>query len=324
MKLQICAEIEGLFLLKEKVTAKLYPYEFVLFQNNDKRYISVTKPVKNYMEFAPKMFVKNGVVNIEATKPELYKDLEDWLYYIEAMGAFNFEVSKTHFDELEVIWICENEEEKRLIPITSIKRTRQVRKAEKHVTNDNLFNLVFYRKKLPESYIPYTYYRQAKVFFDNNNYYFAFINYFMMLEFCFAEGNFRKREMTTKFKKSNLLKLCILASLTILKSNDKDENYKWLSYECKSKQKNLDFEGIVHLLVEYRGLLSHASERSKKYLFEDFKLRPLAFITGLICFWLCGYIQVYSCSNEEQRTTLMQKRIKELEIGLKEDGLTSF
>ena len=180
MKLRLCAEIEGLFLLQEKVTAKLFPYEFEIFPKDGKRYISVTKPVKNYMEFAPKVFVKDGVVNVEATKHEVYEDLEDWLYYIEAMGAFDFEVSKIHVDELEVIWICENEEEERLIPITSHKRTRQVKKAKKHVTNDNLFNLVFYRKMLPESHIPFTYYRQAKNYFDNANYYFAFVNYFMM------------------------------------------------------------------------------------------------------------------------------------------------
>lgn len=31
MKLQICAEIEGLFLIKEPIVAKLYPYEFDIF-----------------------------------------------------------------------------------------------------------------------------------------------------------------------------------------------------------------------------------------------------------------------------------------------------
>ena len=318
MKLQLCAEIEGLFLLPETVTAKLFPYEFEIFQKDNKRYISVTKPVKNYLEFAPKMFVKDGVVNVEATKPELYKDLEDWLYYIEAMGAFDFEVSKIHVDELEVIWVCETEEEKGVIPITSLKRTRQKRKAEKRVTNDNLFNLVFYRKMLPETHIPFSYYRQAKAFFENSNYYFAFINYFMMLEFCFAEGKFHKKEMNDKFLNAILLKLCTLATISILKSNDNGGNYEWLFSECKSRQKDLDFNGVIYVLIEYRGLLSHASHRSKQYLFDDFKLRPLAYITGLICFWLCGYIEIYSCSNEETKNRQMLNRIDELERRLKE------
>lgn len=318
MKIRLCAEIEGQFLFQEKVTAKHYPYEFELFQKDGKRYISITKPVKNYLEFAPKVSIIDGVVNVEETKREVYKDLEDWLYYIEAMGAFDFEVSKIHVDELEVIWICENEEEERFIPIISHKRTRQVKKARKHVTNDNLFNLVFYRRMLPESHIPFTYYRQAKNYFDNGNYYFAFINYFMMLEFCFAEGKFHKQRMTEKFLKANLLKLCVLATLSILKLEDNAGNYEWLVSECKSKQKELDFEGVIYVLIEYRGLLSHATERSKIFLFNSSKLRPLAFIIGLICYWLCGYIEIYSCSNEETKNRLMLNRIDELEKGLKE------
>ena len=111
MKLQICAEIEGLFLIKEPIVAKSYPYDFDIFCNNGKYFISITKPVKNYEEYVPKMFRKDGVTTIVATNPKIYKDLIDWLYYIESMGAFNFEVSKIHFEELEVKWIYETEEE---------------------------------------------------------------------------------------------------------------------------------------------------------------------------------------------------------------------
>ena len=82
MKLQICAEVEGLFLLENRVEANLYPYEFSLFLKDGKRYISVTKPVEDFIKYAPKMYVKDGVPNIEATNPEIYKDMEEWLYYI--------------------------------------------------------------------------------------------------------------------------------------------------------------------------------------------------------------------------------------------------
>ena len=316
MKLQLCAEIEGQFLLKEKVTAKFFPYEFVLFSRGEKRYISVTKPVKDYVGYTPKVFFKDGLVHIEATNPEIYKDLEDWLYYIEALGSFDFEVSKIHIDELEVNWICENDEEMGLIPITSLKRKRQEREAEKYVTENNLSNIVIFRRMLPEAHIPFSYYRQAKAFFDDNNYYFAFINFFMMLEFCFAGGKFLKKDITNNFKKSNLLKLCVLSAISMIKANELSGNYSWLLSECKSREKEVNYEGIIYILVEYRGLLSHASERSKAYLFNDSKLRPLAFITSMICFLLSGYIQVYSCSNEESKNQMMLERINKLKIEL--------
>ena len=106
---------------------------------------------------------------MEATKLEIYKDMEEWLYYIEAMGAFNFEVVKIHTDELEVKWIYETEEEKGTIPVTSLKRNKQKGKAGKYLVNSNLSNLILFRKVLPEAHIPFSYYLQAKVFFDNDN-----------------------------------------------------------------------------------------------------------------------------------------------------------
>lgn len=312
MRLQICAEIEGVFLLKDKVEAKLYPYEFCIFAKDDKRYISVTKPVKDYMPYAPKMYVKDGITQIEATKPEIYRDMEEWLYYIEAMGAFNFEVSKIHIDELEINWIYEKEDEKGRIPITSLKRNKVERKAEKHVSNSNLSNLVLFRRMLPEAHIPFTYYRHAKVFFNQSNFYFAFINYFMMLEFCFADGKFQKKDVMNKFTKSNLLKLCVLTAISMIRDNDRGGNYAWLESECDLRQKDVNYEGIIYILIEYRGLLSHASDRSKTFLFSDFKLRPIAFIISMTCFILCGYIQVYSCSSEDSKNKMMLKRIDKL------------
>ena len=316
MKLQICAEIEGYFLLKDRIDAKLYPYDFSIFSKGGKHYISVTKPVNDYMEFAPKVYNKNGILNIEATKPEIYKDMEDWLCYIEAMGAFNFEVSKIHTDELEVNWIYESEEEKGSIPITSLKRNKQKREAEKYISNNNLSNLVIFRRMLPEAYIPFSYYRQAKVFLDGSNYYFAYINYFMMLEFCFADGKFQKKEVTHNFLVSNLLKLCVLSALSMIKKNDCGDNYAWLLSECKLRQKDVNFEGIIYILVEYRGLLSHASERSKVFLFDSMKLRPLASTISMICFLLCGYLQVYCCSSEESKNIMILERIDKLSIEL--------
>lgn len=312
MKLQICAEIEGLFLLKDKVEAKLYPYEFCIFSKENKRYISVTKPVKDYMSYAPKMYVKDGIPQIEATRPEIYRDMEEWLYYIEAMGAFNFEVSRIHIDELEVNWIYENEDEKGQIPVISLKRNRVERKSEKYVSNRNLSNLVIFRRMLPEAHIPFTYYRHAKAFFDQSNFYFAFINYFMMLEFCFADGKFQKKTVMNNFLKSNLLKLCVLTAISMIKDNDRGGNYVWLKSECDSRQKDMNYDGIIYILVEYRGLLSHASDRSKTFLFRDFKLRPIAFIISMICFLLCGYIQVYSCSSEESKNKMILEQIDKL------------
>lgn len=313
MRIQIIAEIEGLFLLDKPVNAKLYPYDFSIYEENSKRYISISKPIKNYQEVAPRFSVKNGIPKIIATKYEAYKDMEQWLVYIEAMGAFNFEIERIHIDELEVKWICETVEEQGTIPILSLKRHREDKKASKHLHDSNLSNLVIFRKALPEAYIPFSYYRQAKNFFYKNDYYFAFINYFMMLEFLFADGQFQQAKVISKFKEAKLLELCILSALNMLKTNNENgTNYTCLLEECQKRQKELNFEGIIYVLVQFRGLLSHASEKSKSYLVDAEKLRPMTFFISLVCFYLCGYMQVYCCSSDENKSRLISERINEL------------
>lgn len=43
MKLQICAEIEGRFVLKSKVEAKLKPFDSEIFEKEGRYFISITK-----------------------------------------------------------------------------------------------------------------------------------------------------------------------------------------------------------------------------------------------------------------------------------------
>lgn len=92
-----------------------------------------------------------------------------------------------------------------------IKETyREEKKASKHLCDSNLSNLIIFRNALPEAYIPFSYYRQAKIFFYKNDYYFDFINYFIMLEFVFADGQFQQAKVISKFKEAKLLELCWL------------------------------------------------------------------------------------------------------------------
>lgn len=285
--------------MKEKVEARQGLYEFCIFQEKGKRYISVSKPVKDYLKYAPKVCKKGGSLCILDTDPDLYNDMLDWLLYIEATGSFSYGVDRIHVDELEVSWICENEEEERQIPILATKREIRKSTADKYLSSNNLLNLVMYRSESPNIHIPFSYYRQGKVAFDSNNYYFAFINFFMMLEYCFANGEFHKKQMLFEFSKSQLLKSCVDSTISMIQSlGNENLNYTWILSECEKRQRSFDFEGVIYVLVEYRGLLSHASKRSKDYLLNDIELRPLAFITNLICQFLCGRIQIYSVKFE--------------------------
>lgn len=314
MKLQICAEVEGHFMLKDKVSAKLYPYEFSIFEKQGKKYISVTKPVENYMEYAPKVYKKNGQLGIELTKEGIYQDLLEWLFCIESVGAFNFEIQKIHRKELEVNWICETDDEKKLIQVPSARRKIETSKQGKYVTDSNLMNLVLFRRTMPEAHIPFGYYRQGVCFFEQEEYLFAFINFYMMLEFCFADGKTQKIDVTKKFLGSQLLELCVLQVISLIR--DDHRNFTWMQNECKRHDKQFDFNGVVFLFIDYRGLLSHATIRSKPYFSNDQSIRPLTFFISRVCYQLCGNIEIFSTLSNEQKNIHFQKDIEKLKIEL--------
>ena len=92
------AEIEADMIVTEPVTAKLYPYEFEVYKEKDKLWLKVSKPVKDYEAYLPKMFTENGAVNIVIGKNDIFKDLLEWLQYIEAMGSFNIQINRVYWD----------------------------------------------------------------------------------------------------------------------------------------------------------------------------------------------------------------------------------
>ena len=69
----------------------------------------------------------------------------------------------------------------------------------------------------------------------------------------------------------------------MLKQNNKHLN--WTKQALKIYSKDFDIEGIIHLLVEYRGKLSHFSmgKTNMKNPFNDVGYESLAYLAMCIC-----------------------------------------
>ena len=188
-------------------------------------------------------------------------------------------------------------------------RTPQERGHKKKLTDSNLFNVVVYRRQLKDLYIPFTYFKEGQRFFHGCNYYFSFINFFMMLEYCFSGGKFKTSEMIKNFKDSKVLKLSILQFLAMSSMQQGDSIFGWLEKECKHYNKLLDFDGMVFLLVTIRGELAHASVKSEKRYRDDNELRSLVVATSTICYLVCGHLQIYGFTNEQTKNDILNKSI---------------
>lgn len=318
MKIAIKSELEADMVITAPVIAKLYPYEFEVYKENGKLWLKVSKPVRDYERFLPKVFSKDGILNIAIGSEDIFKDLIEWLQYIEAMGAFNIQIKRVYWDRPVFCWIAETEEEHLQTPLSEYKRTPKSGITPKRLTEHNLSNIVIYRRQLQDIYIPFVYYKEGKRFFDNFNYYFAYINYFMMLEYCFADGKFHKNEVIEKFKNAQLLQLCILEFLTMPDLRRGELIWDTLEKECELRHKKLDVDGVIYVMLTLRGELSHASSKSETRYRNDEVLRPFVVAISTICFLLCGHLQIYSFTSEVRKKELIAQNITKLSAMLGE------
>jgi hypothetical protein len=303
MRLEVQAIIIGDFVISEPVIANYHPYEFKISKDEKNHYISVSKKVTDYKDYITKYEgASNGVPQFRLTPYEIYEDMISWLQYIESMGAFNIGVKSIDWNESKITWIPEIEEEQGIMPLLSHQRQFDKKKPPRRLSQSNLSMLITHRRFLKEIYVPFTYFRIGKNLFDERKYYFAFINFFMMLEYCFANGKFKQDAVINEFNKSHILNKSISSALEIFtKHGNNQAHLKWLKNECVRLKVKLNNEGIILLLVKYRGELSHASKISEKYLFHDDKLFSLSFVANLICFLVCGNLQIGNCLFGQQK-----------------------
>lgn len=301
MRLEVQAIIEGGFIINSPVTVKLHPYDLLIFQENNTYFISISKKVADYEKYMTKCIYDNGIPTISLTKYEIYKDIIELLQYIESSGSFNIDIKKIGWDEPQITWIPEIKEERGIMPLLSHQRNKDKSKKPKLLRSQSLMNILMYRKMLRENHIPFTYYKQAKNLFEEQSYYFAYINYFMMLEYCFGNGKFKKDALLKAFKSSGLLMKSVKTAFELLNKKGSDNNRKWLREECKRRNKNYDENSLIDIFVEYRGIISHACKKSEKYLYNDRELFSITFILSLVCFLVCGNLQISKFMSEEQR-----------------------
>lgn len=311
MRLRVTAEVKGDIFLKEKISTQFYIYTFNVFKENESFFISVEKSVSNYLDDIPKASFDESnhfVINIPET--QTYSDMVDWLKRIEAFGSFNIGIKKILYEEAEVTWIPETIEEEKILSIKSYKVTRGGQNS-KYLRLSDFQDTLFYSKRIDKNYIPFSYFRLGASFFDEEEYYLSYINYFMMIEFLYGNGKTKKRETIIEFGKSDILVLSILMTINTFPIGD--PNLEWLKNECRKKQKEYNVEGLIFILVDHRGMIAHGSKRrSGMYRDNPNLLRPISFILGMICRYVCEYIQILSNMPKEQVNAFLKNRISEM------------
>ncbi len=287
MLVKIETEILGNFVIKEDLEIFIHPYTIRIRYDKqlEKHFISITKRQLEYQTLIPKVeTTDNQILKIEIPSTNFLDNEINILKHIESFGAIDVNITSINWQNCSIEWINEPDEDI-IIPIRKYKRTPTYKSdTPKLLTQNWLRNTILYRNQLKHLALPFSFFREGANMFHSFQYQNAFINFYLMLEGFFGNSQYKNEKIKEEFLKSEILKFGIEATLqNLIGINNK--HLEWTRQTLKKYNKNWDAEGIIHILVEYRGKLSHFSinKSNMKNPFNDKDYDSLAFLAMGVC-----------------------------------------
>lgn len=303
--------IIGDFLLKEPIKSHQNGFEVSIFIEDGVYKISIIKSIDDKSPLSLKYRLSNGTSTIVVPEETAYLNYIKLLQNIEAMGAYNYNITKIYYNEhLELTWYLEDPNSKNLSVVCSVRREFKPR-SKKVLSQANLSSILLLNKLIPDSNIPYSYYREAANYLHNNEYRLAYLHYYMIVEFCFANGKYGIKDQVNEYMKNTELCFVVLDILDLLQNND-PKLMSMIKSDVEKHFKLFTLKNIFKYLFQYRGVLAHGSSISAKYVFDDSDLRPTTIFISEICLLICGNMQVYCMSSSKTKKDRILKRFEEL------------
>ena len=309
MKIRTKAEITGGFILNKQVSFSLNEVTINLISLNERNYVEASRQVVAYHNVLGYGFEEILEYEYEQEAP-LLKALKCF----ESIGSFLFCIQSIKYDERETDWIAETDEEKTIIDrFPKTKWSIEKDNSLTEVTEDKIKQLVTLCATRKDCIYAFEFLRQGNVSFRNDNFYFAFVNYFMLLEEAFGKGEFHRDQIEMNFAGSDVLHLCVLTAIDMLSRTPLESLYvEWMQKEVKRRQKNWDLSGIVSCIVRFRGDYLHSHKRAKILEQRDQFFKYMAAFTQAVCWAYCCYVINAENKTDNEKAEYVAEEIQRL------------
>lgn len=279
MIFELIYKVYGNLNLDSRLEITKYPYKILLFEDEDNFYISISKSIDSNSRCIPIMSISNSRKEIKLPPTDSYQEMEEIISHIESFGALDNKLE--YIDKLNVVmkWIPENEDD-HFSPLNRIERKISERQTLDKISEDWLWSTIVHKNQLGELFIPFSFFRDAKLLFNSMRYQSSFCTFYMMLEYFFTESSWGIK--SDAFKRDKCLNQSLFKSLNDLKGYE--NHYQWLNKEILNRKKNYNEEGLLFILNIFRNELSHAVKKDKnRNPFNEHKYFSLAFVTMVVC-----------------------------------------
>ena len=278
MIFEIEAEILGRLELMKEIAFKWQPYNVLISRKSERHFITLSKKLANIEGSIPLTKDNSGMLQIKVPPLEYYRDAIEILQHLESFGALDDKLTKIDFFNLAFRWIAESEDE-RNSPFNGISRKIEPYQ-HTELTEDWIKDTLIFKRQMGNLYIPFSFLRDGKIFYNEMRYQSAFCSFYMMLEYFFNEKGWGISKDAHKTKK------CLNTALrqTLIQLPKHYEHYLWLQKELGKRSKKYNEEGLLFLLNRFRDEFSHANDDEKnRNLFKEFNYISISFTIMMVC-----------------------------------------
>lgn len=193
------AVVKGDFILKEPIKAYNNGFEISLFIEDGVYKISIIKKISKDSPLSLKYNEANQRADIIVPDESNYRDYIQLLQSIESIGGYHYNVSKIYYKEtLELIWLSGEEMFKNLELVFSVCKRYKPHK-KKILSQSNLSSILLLNRIIPDASVPYNYFREANNYLHNREYRLAYLHFYMIIEYCYANGKFEQNAQISEY-----------------------------------------------------------------------------------------------------------------------------
>lgn len=292
MLYQITVKVEAEATCQRPYKVEVDNFILEVMVNSDKlvEALSISRRVKNYQDFLPQVCsdLKSRITQINLRDSEICFFLVDLAQHIEALGSFWFGVKKIYWESPKRAWIAETPEEQKALEFSPNHFQEQARenKCYREMSPEMLVSLVHNRRLHNHLVLPMSFYREACNDFGSARYTSSFINFYFYLDDLYGQGKTKNKEVEKLFKSSEQVIQAVQQTIQLYQDKKSSENLDELKKFLQLEKKEFTIDGIIELIVQIRGNLSHFSQKSSKkkgHPLNQIEFRTLALLMQSIC-----------------------------------------
>jgi len=286
MKFSLECDVDSRINIPKILSRKIGKKEFIFNHNKDmllnkiKIIVTVDNPDKFYSKIEKNATGKadwNFTINRDK---EIYDELIEDFKQLESQLAFCGSLKKIMWHSPKEEIICETEEEKQSVNIFGSNFKQEYPDPIQHLDEKSFTDIIETKDKYSLLTIPKAFWREGNNDFKRFRYINAFFNFYYILEGLYGNGKSKNSAIEKEFINSS--EFCEFVNWFLESLKKETRHLKKINEFLKLRNKKLDTEGIIHLLVSTRGDLHHFTNNPNKKQnmpFNDKEFESISWMT---------------------------------------------